>query len=253
MPHHVRSLVLDQVGSTNAEAFALAKGGEAGPLWVMARRQTQGRGRSGRQWRSEPGNLYASLLTTLTCPPTAVHQLSLLAGVAVVDAIGAAAAGVAIPGLRLKWPNDVLIDHAKCAGILPESHSSASGPAIVAVIGIGINLASHPDDLGRAATNLAAHGVTVEPEAMLERLAGAIERWLGIWDSGIGFAAVRQAWRARGGPSGETLKVDTGREQIVGAFVDLADDGALIMCDSSGRQRRLTYGEVTIERTGERG
>jgi len=253
VPHQVPRLILDEVDSTNAEAFALAKAGEAGPLWVMARRQTQGRGRSGRKWASEPGNLYASLLTTLSCAPVAVHQLSLLAGVAVVDAIGAAAVAAPIPGLRLKWPNDVLIDHAKCAGILPESHSSAHGPPIVAVIGIGINLTRHPDGLDRAATNLAAHGVAVTPEAMLAQLAAAMERWLGIWDSGIGFAAVRRAWRARGGPTGEQLSVDTGKEKIVGQFVDLADDGALIMMDRSGRQRRLSYGEVTIERTGERG
>ena len=74
MPHPFRSIILDQVGSTNAEAFALAKAGEAGPLWVMAHRQTQGRGRSGRKWASEPGNLHASLLLSLACPPTAVHN-----------------------------------------------------------------------------------------------------------------------------------------------------------------------------------
>ena len=84
----------------------------------MARRQTQGRGRSGRQWASEPGNLYASLLQALACPPAVVHQLSLLAGVAVIDAIAAAAGDTRIAGLRLKWPNDVLIGEAKCAGIL---------------------------------------------------------------------------------------------------------------------------------------
>ena len=254
MPHPFRSIILDQVGSTNLEAFALAKAGEAGPLWIMAHRQTQGRGRSGRKWASEPGNLHASLLQTLACPPSAVHQLSLLAGVAVIDAIVAAAAGVALPDLRLKWPNDVLIAEAKCAGILPESHSSAApGAKLVAVVGIGINLAWHPDGLGRAATHLAAYGVAVLPQTMLGHLAGAMERWLGIWDSGIGFGAIRKAWRERGGPPGETLTVDTGREKISGAFLDLAEDGALIMCDSKGTKRKLTYGEVTIGRTGERG
>ena len=250
MPHAFRSIILDQVGSTNAEAFALAKAGESGPLWVMARRQTAGRGRSGRRWASEPGNLHASLLLGLNCPPTAVQQLSLLAGVAVIDAIGAAAGGSAIANLRLKWPNDVLIDGAKCAGILPESHTGTNATSLLAVIGIGINLAWHPEDLGRAATHLAAHGVALEPEAMLSHLAGAMERWLDIWDWGIGFAAIREAWRARGGPTGETLSVDTGREKISGQFVDLAEDGALIMLDSSGRERRLTYGEVSIGRPG---
>lgn len=253
MPHPFRSIVLAQVGSTNAEAFALAKAGDSGPLWVMAHRQTAGRGRSGRKWVSEPGNLHASLLLGLACPPTAVQQLSLLAGVAVIDAIGAAAAGSAIPNLRLKWPNDVLIDGAKCAGILPESHTGAKATSLLAVIGIGINLAWHPQDLGRAATHLAAHGVALGPEAMLSHLAGAMQRWLGIWDWGIGFAAIRSAWRERGGPTGEALTVDTGREKISGQFLDLAEDGALIMLDGSGQERRLTYGEVTIRRPGERG
>src|SRR5262249_11568967 len=149
----------DQVGSTNAEAFALAKAGEKGPLWVMAHRQTQGRGRSGRRWVSEPGNLHASLLLSLACPPAATHQLSLLAGVAVVDAIGAVSADRPIRTLRLKWPNDVLIGGAKCAGILPESHAGTSVGDALAVIGVGINLAWHPEDLGRAATHLGAHGV----------------------------------------------------------------------------------------------
>jgi BirA family transcriptional regulator, biotin operon repressor / biotin---[acetyl-CoA-carboxylase] ligase len=250
VPHAFRSIVLDQVGSTNAEAFALAKAGEAGPLWIMARRQTRGRGRSGRRWTSEPGNLYTSLLLSLACPPAAVHQLSLLAGVAVVDAIAAAAGARPISTLRLKWPNDVLIGGAKCAGILPESHAATPANKALAVIGIGINLASHPQDLGRAATHLAAHGVALAPEAMLAHLDAAMERWLGIWDWGIGFAAIREAWRARGGPTGETLSVDTGREKISGQFVDLAEDGALIMLDSSGRERRLTYGEVSIGRPG---
>src|SRR5262245_11518209 len=216
----------------------------------MAHRQTQGRGRSGRRWVSEPGNLHASLLLRLACPPAAVHQLSLLAGVAVVDAIAAAAAAVPISTLRLKWPNDVLIGEAKCAGILPESHAGGAVANALAVIGVGINLAWHPEDLGRAATDLGAHGVVVEPEAMLAHLASAMERWLGIWDWGIGFAAIREAWRARGGPAGETLSVDTGREKISGQFLDLAEDGALIMLDGSGRERRLTYGEVTIRRPG---
>jgi BirA family transcriptional regulator, biotin operon repressor / biotin---[acetyl-CoA-carboxylase] ligase len=248
-----RSIILDEVGSTNSEAFALARAGEAGPLWIMARRQTRGRGRSGRKWASEPGNLYASLLRVLTCPPSAVHQLSLLAGVAVVDAIRAAAGSAAVSGLRLKWPNDVLIGEAKCAGILPESHSSAQGATTIAVIGIGLNLAWSPRDLGRSVTHLAAHGIVVTPEAMLGEVAVAMEHWLGVWNSGCGFPAVRKAWLDRGGPAGEMVTVDTGRERISGAFVDLGEDGALIMCDSNGAKRRLTYGEVTIGQAGERG
>ena len=114
------------------------------------------------------------------------------------------------------------------------------------MIGIGINLASHPPGLGRAATDLAAHGVRVTPEAMLGILAQAIQRWLGVWDCGRGFAAVRAAWLARAGPVGESLSVDTGRERIAGTFLDLDAGGALVMRDALGQERKLTFGDVTL-------
>jgi BirA family biotin operon repressor/biotin-[acetyl-CoA-carboxylase] ligase len=238
-----RSLVLDQVGSTNREAFALAESGEAGPLWIMARRQTAGRGRADRQWVSTPGNLHASLMTEVACPPAALPQLSLLAGVAVLDAIQQATAG-GPPGLRLKWPNDVLIGQAKCAGILIESLTAEHG--IAAAIGIGIDLASHPGNLGRAATHLAEHGHQVAPEAMLASLAEAMQRWLAVWDSGRGFPGVRQAWLERAGPAGEMCTVDTGRERIEGMFADLDAEGALVIRDGHGQRRTVTFGDVTL-------
>ena len=240
-----RIIILEDASSTNSEAFARALAGEVGPLWIMARRQSQGRGRSGRQWASEPGNLYASLLQRLVCRHSVVHQLSLLAGVATVEAI-AAAAGASIAGLRLKWPNDVLIGEAKCAGILPESQIGAGGSEAVVVIGIGINLVTHPSKLGRAATHLAAHGVEVQPETMLGFLAEAVERWVEAWDVGAGFARVRAAWLGWAGEVGESLSVRTGREHIAGTFLGLDDSGALLMRDGEGRSRRLTFGDVTL-------
>jgi BirA family biotin operon repressor/biotin-[acetyl-CoA-carboxylase] ligase len=245
-PLTFRSDILDETGSTNTVAFARAQAGEPGPLWIVARRQTQGRGRSGRQWTSEIGNFYASLLQRLACTQSVVHQLSLLAGVAVVEAILGAAGDVPLPGLRLKWPNDVLIDGAKCAGILPESQSSGSRAELVVVIGIGINLKSHPAHIGRAATNLAAHGVDVTLEAMLASLAGAMARWLAVWDCGAGMPRVRAAWLQRGGALGESLSVDTGKERIAGTFLDLDPGGALILRDANGLPRKLTFGDVTL-------
>ena len=246
MAQSVRSIVLDEVGSTNTEAFKRAEAGERGSLWILARRQMQGRGRSGRSWDSEPGNLYASLLQTIACPPSAVHQISLLAGVAVIDAIRAAAGGARIEGLRLKWPNDVLIGQAKCAGILPECVSGADGREVTAVIGIGINLAWHPSDIGRPATHLTAQGIDVTPDAMLQLLAPAVQGWIDVWQGGAGFARVRAAWLERAGPVGEAATVDTGTERIAGTFLDLDGDGALLLRDAHGLQRRVTYGDVTL-------
>jgi BirA family biotin operon repressor/biotin-[acetyl-CoA-carboxylase] ligase len=240
----VRTVVLDEVGSTNREALARAQAGEAGPLWIMARRQTAGRGRSGRTWLSQPGNLHASLLVRLACPAATVPQLSLLAGVGVFDAVVRAAGAAPPAGLRLKWPNDVLVGPAKCAGILAESLPGADG--IVAVIGIGINLAWHPADLGRPATHLARHGLAATPEAMLAHLAATMGQWLATWQDGAGFARVRAAWLERAGPPGEACTVDTGAERIDGAFLGLGEDGALLFADPAGRKRTVAFGDVTL-------
>ena len=242
MAQPFRTILLDAAGSTNREAFERARAGEAGPLWVVARRQTEGRGRNGRPWASELGNLYASLLLRLA--HTKVQQLALLAGVAVREAILAAAQGP-ITGLRLKWPNDVLIDGAKCAGILCESQSSAAGERVV-VIGIGINLTSHPSGIGRAATDLAAHGLDLTPEVMLTRLDAAMVPWLATWNGGAGFERVRAAWLAGAGNAGESLTVNTGAEEITGTFVDLDLGGGLVLRDGRGVMRTLTFGDVTL-------
>src|SRR5262249_41599742 len=157
VPNPYRSIVLDEAPSTNTVAFEAADAGERGPLWIMARHQTQGRGRSGRHWASSRGNLSASLLLRLACPLAVAHQLSLVAGVAVAEAI-LHAAGSRPLALRLKWPNDVLIGEGKCAGILPESRSTPGGEVLV-VIGIGVNLTAHPPGLAPAATDLARNGI----------------------------------------------------------------------------------------------
>jgi BirA family biotin operon repressor/biotin-[acetyl-CoA-carboxylase] ligase len=244
-PETYRRIILEDVASTNTEAFARAARGEPGPLWVMARRQTQGRGRAGRAWASDPGNLYASLLQRSRCPLALVYQVSLVAGVAVVDAIRAAAAGTPLPGLRLKWPNDVLIDGAKCTGILAESQTAPSGDVLL-VVGIGINLSSHPADIGRAATHLAAHGICLAPEAMLDHLAAALDHWLRTWDDGRGFSSVRAAWLQRAGAEGEPLTVHAGAEKLSGRFAGLDEAGALLMHDETGTERRVTFGDVAL-------
>src|SRR5262249_51996032 len=127
-----RLVSLDAVGSTNAEAFARARAGERGPLWITARRQTAGRGRRGRARVSEPGNLYASLLLTAPAPPQRAAELSLVAALALHDALAERAAMLG-PRLALKWPNDVLCDGAKLAGILVEGETLAGGPLAVVI------------------------------------------------------------------------------------------------------------------------
>lgn len=251
MPQAIRTVVLEETGSTNREAMARAAAGESGPLWIMARRQTAGRGRSGRSWASAPGNLYATLLMRFTCAPADIAQLSLVTGVAVYDALEEAAAGRSPQGLRLKWPNDVLIGKAKCAGILAESIIGSD--TVTAVIGVGINLAWHPGDLGREATHLALHGVSIAPEPMLEKLSGAMQRRLAEWDDGRGFATLRSAWLERAGALGESCSVDTGTERIAGAFAGVDESGALLVIDHAGSRRTVTFGDVSLLPAGAEG
>ena len=162
LPPGYRLVFHEEIDSTNAEALRLASTGEGedGSLWIWAGSQNAGRGRAGRNWISPRGNLHASLLLRPGVPLTTASQLSLLAGIAAHDAIAALAATVrASPRLQLKWPNDVLADGAKLGGILLESASSPSQTTPAVVIGIGINLAHAPDDLGRPATCLARLGI----------------------------------------------------------------------------------------------
>jgi BirA family biotin operon repressor/biotin-[acetyl-CoA-carboxylase] ligase len=247
LPSGRRVLRLAEVDSTNTEALRRAVLGERGPLWILADRQRRGRGRNGRNWTSEPGNLYASLLIALDAPPRVAHHLSLLAGVAVFDAVRdlTQAEGQAIAGLRLKWPNDVLIGSAKFIGILPESSASAGG-GLLAVIGVGINLDHHPSGLNRELTHLSEHGVQVTPEIMLARLDEAIDMWLTRWNGGFGFSAVRAAWLERAGRPGEAIAVDTGAGRMEGTYAGIDDDGGLLVRDEQGREHRFTYGDVTL-------
>ena len=237
-------LRLSEVDSTNAEAMRRALGGEAGPLWIVAGRQREGRGRSGRRWSSEPGNLHASCLMTLSSEPCKAYQLSLVAGVAVVDAVRQAMTLPEHAPLRLKWPNDILIGRAKAGGILVESGAAPAG--LIAVVGVGVNLVQHPEGLDRPATHLAAYGRAPDPDRLLGLVATALSHWLGHWDEGRGFAAVREAWLARAGNTGERMSVHTGGGVVAGAFAGIDPDGALLLRDDLGGEHRYTYGDVSL-------
>jgi BirA family biotin operon repressor/biotin-[acetyl-CoA-carboxylase] ligase len=245
-PAPARLLHLSATDSTNAEAMRRALAGAPVPLWVVADRQTAGRGRSGRTWASEAGNLFASLALTTACPPAVTGQLSLVAGVAAVAALRKAAGGDPPAGLRLKWPNDILIGTAKTGGILIESTVLRPGGERLAVIGIGLNLASVPDALGRTATSLSAHGLSLSPRQALCFLAEAMDDWLKTWNDARGFAEVRQAWLGRAGPLGEPLAVHAQDGLVSGRFAGLDEEGALLIAESDGGERRFTYGDVML-------
>src|SRR4030095_5279612 len=137
----------ETVDSTNAEARRRAKAGEPGPLWIWSARQSQGRGRGGREWISRPGNLFASLLIGVNAPRRVAGHIALLAGVIAYDTIAKLIAYEGRSELLLKWPNDILLAGEKLAGVLLENVGSTVENRSVVVMGAGINLENTPQDV----------------------------------------------------------------------------------------------------------
>jgi BirA family transcriptional regulator, biotin operon repressor / biotin---[acetyl-CoA-carboxylase] ligase len=233
---------LHETDSTNAEAMRQALNGCVTPLWIRADRQTRGRGRSGRPWQSDHTG---SLLLELGCRPEIAAQLSLVAGIAVIDAIRGLSVDNSMCDLQLKWPNDILIGAAKAGGILIESTQHRG--VLMVVIGIGLNLVASPSDTGRLVTSLNRHEIHTTPEQMLNALRHRMDHWLGIWQQRQGFAECRSAWATWATPIGTQLIVNAGPGAVTGTFQGLDYDGALLLHTSNGRQR-FSFGDVTLGR-----
>ncbi len=236
------------VTSTNELARAAAERGEPPGLWILAREQRAGRGRQGRSWLSPPGNFYGSLLLRPRRPLGECATLSLVAALAVAEAVEASCAGRVRP--TLKWPNDVLVAGAKLAGILPEAIAAADGSAAALILGIGVNLAWHPEDLGRPATSLRALGEPgITPETFLAALEGPLSARLESWEK-AGFTALRETWCARAVGLGEPVQLVLGQQVHTGRLVEVAGDGSVLLETADGR-RRFTTGELFLAAAGE--
>jgi BirA family transcriptional regulator, biotin operon repressor / biotin---[acetyl-CoA-carboxylase] ligase len=240
-----RVLHVTETGSTNADAMRLALAGEPLPLWVMADTQTGGKGRSGRKWVSQPGNLHASLAFRCTGPIEQAGQLSLLAGISVIDAVRITMELAPNAELRLKWPNDILMNFAKAGGILVESTSLREGSGFLAVLGFGLNLVASPDGLGREVTALARFGTPPELAAFLAALSERIFFWLDRWNNGLGFGAIREAWIERAGPIGEPISINTAGGVLSASYQGLGKSGALL-ADVGGTVREFSFGDVAL-------
>jgi BirA family biotin operon repressor/biotin-[acetyl-CoA-carboxylase] ligase len=235
----VRVTHLAEVGSTNDWLLQRASDLPDGH-WVRTDRQTAGRGRRGRVWNDGVGNLMTSVLVLADGP---VQQLSFVAALALREAIITATTGV--QGLNpcppetiaLKWPNDLLLNGKKLSGILLER----SGKALV--IGIGVNLASHPDGTERPATSLGAAGVALGPAALHAALVTAFDGWRARWAT-EGFAPVRAEWLRHASGLGDRIAARLGDEAIEGRFDGLDADGALLLGLDDGASRAIHAGEV---------
>ena len=237
-------LLLDQTDSTNADARRRADAGETGPLWIVARRQSEGRGRRGRQWESQDGNLFSTLLQLTRKSPAEAAQVTFVAALAIADLLDAYAPASLV---TIKWPNDVMLAGEKTSGVLVESGAHETGGLWLAV-GIGINLARAPEGTERPATALVHHlrgDVNAPPtvEAAAARLAEAFAVWMERWET-LGFQPILDAWRARtpglDGPAVARL----GRETVEGTAEGVAPDGALKLRLADGTLRLISAGDV---------
>lgn len=243
----------EEVGSTNSEAMRLAMSGEAGPIWITSRKQSAGRGRQGRAWESLEGNLHASLLLTLWCRAEELPRLSIVAGVALGEAVAAAGSEgqsrrEEAPRAQLKWPNDLLIAGLKCAGILVETTALSSG-AFACAMGFGVNVAAVPNLSGRSVTSLAAHGIKTTAETLRRSLDEALRKGFAEFARPDGFESIRQRWLDHTKPIGTPITVTSGSGDVSGLFAGLDEDGALMIEVGTGNLIRLTYGDVSAAGT----
>ncbi|NRB36071.1 MAG: biotin--[acetyl-CoA-carboxylase] ligase [Rhodobacteraceae bacterium] len=235
-PSGYRKLLLDEVDSTLNEAARIAPYIED-PVWILAKRQTSARGRRGRAWQSPEGNLSATLVLRPNESPDRAALRSFVAALALYDAC------VTLTGraesLSLKWPNDVLFNGGKLAGILLES-SGQGGVLERLSIGIGVNLAEAPgadqveDGALRPVCIASETGLTITPEDFLTHLAQAYAVWEARFAS-YGFAPIRDAWLSRAARLGETITARTGTSETVGRFETVDETGNLVLNTAKGR------------------
>lgn len=233
--------VYDELDSTNLEARRRAEAGAEGPVWICALRQSAGKGRRGRAWSTEIGNLAATLLFVTDKRPIEAAQSSFVAALAAHElaetCLGPGAA-------ELKWPNDLLVHGRKAVGILVESGARPDGRLWMAV-GIGVNLKHAPQNTERPATAFAEHMAAPPPSPAdaLEVLARAFERWRQVWDS-QGFPPIGRAWTERAHGMGARCEARLTHETLSGVAEGLEPDGALRLRLDDGQVRRITAGDV---------
>jgi BirA family transcriptional regulator, biotin operon repressor / biotin---[acetyl-CoA-carboxylase] ligase len=234
-----RTIRYEAIDSTNAEAHRLAAAGEREPLWITAESQSAGRGRMGRSWVSEPGNLYATLLLTIEGDARTASQLSFVAALAMRDV--AAALRNSEKGFALKWPNDVLLNGAKICGILAETLLVLAPGALVVGVGMGLNLAHAPQGTPYPVAALGAH---VSPADALGILQARFADGLALWNHGEGFSTIRENWFAHAIGKRGRASINMNGTPHEGVFAGLAADGALILEKDDNSTMTIHAGDI---------
>lgn len=243
-------IALAEVTSTQDEARHRAMLPWHRPIWISARRQTAGRGRRGRVWQSLEGNLAATFLHCLPGPRSRLAHLGFALGLALWETLDH---DFGIPDIRLKWPNDLLIDGAKMGGILLESWvveggGEPDGPFWLAA-GIGLNLATAPELDGYRTGSVFGHVARApDPDAVLAALAPRFARWSDrLWHDG--FAPLATAWTRVAAGLGEIVTVDPGAGQVTGRLLGLDSDGGLRLETADKTLVTIAAGDVVLPAT----
>lgn len=245
----------DTVSSTNIIALERAREGDAGRLWVVSKRQESGRGRRGRVWTTPEGNLAATLLLITGRNLKMAATLGFVAGLALADALNAVVPNgrieIAPDGgsgergnrFELKWPNDVLAQGGKLAGILLES-TMLDGDRVALAIGIGVNVVAYPEDVPYPATSLKALGATCDAETLFLALSDAWSENMRRWDEGRGLEHIRQRWLSRAAGLGGQVAVRVDGNIIRGVFETIDEDCRFVIRDDSGAIQKIAAGDV---------
>lgn len=236
--------VFDEIDSTILEARRRAERGELSPVWLIAKRQTAGRGRRGRAWSSLDGNLLATLLFKTDQPPQQIALLGFATGVALAETLDAV---IGAGATRLKWPNDVFINGAKAAGIMLDSGAIAPGQTWVA-LAFGVNLAAAPENIDQKTISLRdvlpPDAPAPEPLAFLAALRPKLEGWSARMVR-EGFEPLRRAWLERAYGLGRDARVVQGEQTLEGRIAGLSSRGELELDTSAGR-RLIAAGDVFL-------
>ena len=237
----------DEVDSTSIQAKRLAEEGASSGQLVIAKSQNSGVGRRGRAWTSPIGNMYASLMIRPECSSAEAAKLSFLVAVALYHSIRDQLPEN-VP-VSLKWPNDVLVDGKKIAGILLESKSSPSGTVDWLVIGTGVNISDYPKTTeGFPATALGLYGVDLQPSDVISSYCQNFLHYYQMWVKN-GFAPIRDEWLRYAGGVGNDVVARLPNSELRGIFTGLDEDGALILTQPDGVKKYISAGEVFFPAT----
>ncbi len=247
---HYNLLTFESVDSTNTEALRLAKKGVPGNFIILAREQTGGRGQRGREWFSIDTNLHASILLDSISEIKTYPQLSFVIANAMYDSIqNLAKKHHKSLNIELKWPNDVLINGKKVAGILLESINFQDKTSIV--IGFGVNIAETPTSLEGMATSLREEGVEpASPEDFLNILMNNFNALYREWCFDQSFIRTRKNWMQHAHNLGKVVTLDDGMRRVSGVFKDIGLDGSIRLQLSSGELYSSVSGTVCVHEKG---